>query len=110
MKFMYQAEKFANARRALMLPHPKGEVAAINAAFLECFEGLQQFKHEELDDDMEDSLRTLRGLMDTSDLKNLSDEGLFTVRARSLTTDQISDLSRVIDELATWFEIQFRTT
>lgn len=40
MKFGYSAEKFSDARRSLMLPHPQGEAQSIADAFFECDSGL----------------------------------------------------------------------
>ena len=107
MKFSYQSEKFSAARRALMLPHSGGEAASIAGAFHECSLGLHKLNDNALDDDARSWVYKLKKLMDTSGFVDPDERGLWTVKAASLTTDQKLELSRVVDELAHWFEREF---
>jgi len=108
MKFTYASEKFAIARRSLMLPHPDGEITSIVDAFNECSRGLHEISTDDLDDEARESLSRLKELMDTTGLSDPSLGGLHTIKAESLTPDQKANLSREIDYLASWFNAQFR--
>lgn len=102
--YRYQWEKFSDARRCLMLPHPQGEAASIATAFHECKMGLHKMHKDELDDDSALScLSTLEDLMSTEGLEDPLNKGTFHVKAETLSTDDKFELSRVIDELAYWF-------
>jgi hypothetical protein len=103
LPFSYQAEKFAIARRRLMLPHPNGEPASIVSAFHECSQGLHGLDQEKLDDKARRLLAQLTVLMDTSDVVDPHERGPWTVKATTLTAEQKFEMSRVIDELAGWF-------
>lgn len=103
MKYSYQAEKFAAARSALMLPHPKGEAASIASAFHECHLGLHQIDRSQLDDNAKDWLATLDALMDASGLADSHGKGLWQIKAETLTVNDKFELSRIVDELAHWF-------
>lgn len=109
MKFGYQSEKFATARRALMLPHSRGEHSSIADAFHECSLGLHGLDRTALDDDSRRWLDSLERLMDTTGLSDPNGEGLWTVKARTLTVDDKLELSRIVDELAFWFRRDERT-
>jgi hypothetical protein len=106
LKFAYQAEKFATARRSLMLPHPKGEVQSITDAFIECSHGLKNLRSEDLDDSARCSVRKLKELMDSSGLEDPTHRGWFAMKAEQLTLDQKFELSEEINYLATWFDLQ----
>lgn len=107
MKFAYQAEKFSAARRSLMLPHPKGEATSIAAAFHECSLGLHKIDRSDLDDNARLWVIRLEELMDTTNLADPNGVGTWTVKAEQLTLDQKFELSRIVDELAHWFDRQF---
>ena len=107
MKYSYQAEKFAGARRALMLPHPTGEAASIESAFSQCRLGVHQLDRSQLDDDARDWLAKLDRFMDTSGLADPYSKGLSQIKAETLTESEKFELSRIIDELAHWFEGEF---
>lgn len=106
MKFPYQAEKFSAARSCLMLPHPKGEAESIAHAFHECHLGLHDLRRDNLDDNARNWLAKLEALMDTTGLEDPSGRGLWAVKAERLTVDEKLELSRVVDELAAWFDMQ----
>jgi hypothetical protein len=107
MNFGYQSEKFSVARRALMLPHPRGEDASIASAFGECTLGLHHLDRSTLDDDARAWVRRLEELMDTTGLSDPATDGLWAVKARKLSIDEKLELSRTVDELAHWFHRKF---
>ena len=49
--FAYPSEKFSEARRKLMLPHPRGEAFSISDAFHSCSLGLASVDKGFLDDE-----------------------------------------------------------
>ncbi len=107
MKFAYQSEKFSVARSSLMVPHPNGEAASIASAFHECSLGLHELDEQTLDDHARGWVVKLKDLMDTSGLTDPDGRGLWAVKAASLTIEQKFELSRVVDELAHWFDRHF---
>ncbi len=104
MKFAYPAEKFQGARRALMLPFPGGMVDAIAGAFHECSLGLHDIRDDDLESEALAWVRQLRDLMDTTGLEDSTGRGLWVVKAERLNEEQLFSLSRVVDELANWFD------
>ncbi len=110
MKYSYQAEKFSSARRSLMLPHAKGETASIADAFAECVHGTTNLELADLDDNAKELLRKLNELIDPVGLKDPADRGFYAIKAEKLTIEQRRELSAVVDELATWFDLRTRCT
>jgi len=108
MKFSYPAEKFSVARSNLMLPHSNGEASSIAHAFHECSLGLHELDRDELEEVAADWVRKLEELMDTTGIADPDERGTFAVRAEQLSVDQKIELSRIIDELAHWFERENR--
>ena len=108
MKYTYASEKFAIARRSLMLPHPENEIKSIADAFVECSHGLHNINRDDFDDTTRESVRKLEELMDRSGLNDPLDRGLYMIKAERLSLDQKTELSRIIDYLASWFEAQSR--
>lgn len=104
MRFSYQAEKFSAARRALMLPHARGEAQSIADAFHECSLALHQFDESHLPDDPTGWIRQLKGFMDTTGITDDNGEGTWAAKARKFTSDEQLHISHIIDELATWFD------
>lgn len=102
MKYSYQAEKLSLARSSLMLPHASGEAQSISSAFQACSLGFKDLDESGLDANARTWVATIKGLMDTTGIKDPADVGTFELKARSLTTDQQSELSRAVDELAHW--------
>jgi hypothetical protein len=110
MKFGYQLEKFSAARSALMLPHPRGESESIASAFHACSLGLHGLELDSLDDNVRDWIRKVEAFMDTAGLSNPDGRGLWVIKADSLTEEQKFELSRVVDELAHYFDREFWST
>lgn len=106
MKYSYPAEKFNRARSCLMLPHSRGEAASIAEAFHECRLGLHDLDTSGIDDTADSWIRNLDDFMDTSSISDASDVGHWQLKAELFSTDQKIELSRVIDELAHWFDDQ----
>jgi hypothetical protein len=102
-RFNYAAEKFAAARRSLMLPHPRGEAASIADAFHECSLGLEDIEDDWLEEPARDWVNTLNHLMDTEGIEDPKGLGTHQLKAERLTESEMFDLSRVVDELAWWF-------
>ena len=87
-----------------MLPHTKGEAESIMLAFHECSLGLHDLDRDDLDENARDWVRKLEELMNTDGLNDPSDRGLWKVKAEQLSNDEKTGLSRVVDELAHWFD------
>ncbi len=104
MRFSYQAEKLSSARSALMLPHTGGEHESIASAFHEINLALHQFNRSQLDDNATTWVRKLDALMDTTGLSDPNSEGLWAVKAKTLSDDDKIELSHMVDELAHWFD------
>jgi len=108
MKHEYVSEKFAIARKSLMLPHPDGDTKSIVYAFFECSLSLRTLNQYDLDDGARTSLRKLKELMDTTGLDDPLGRGLYTVKAERLSLDQKAELSREVDYLASWLDVHSR--
>lgn len=104
MGFRDAAEKFDQARRNLMLPHPDGEEQSLLHAFHECSHGLDEIDRSRLEGNAADWVEELEAFMDTSGLEDPDDKGLWLVKARHLDTDDRIKVSSLIDELADWFQ------
>jgi hypothetical protein len=100
----YQAQKFAQARSCLMLPHPMGEAQSIADAFHMCLLGLDDLDRDRLDEDAADKVRQLEVLMETTGLEDPGGVGLFRVKAERFTNEEKSEVSELVDELASWFD------
>ena len=99
----YQYDKFQQARRTLMLPHPKGESAAVAHAFLEIDLALHSFDDSTLEDYARTRIARLRQLMDISSMPHGSETGAWQTKAKGFSVDEKSEVSSLVDELATWF-------
>lgn len=99
----YQAEKFSTARRALMLPHTRGEHEAIASAFHECSLGLHEIDGGQLDDNARAWIQALEGFMDTTGYSDTNGQGLWSVKAQGFSVDDKLEIARIVDELAGWF-------
>jgi hypothetical protein len=104
MKFSYASEKFSVARRCLMLPHYKSEAESIGEAFHNCYIGLCDIDRNDLDSDALQWVSELDELMSFTGVTAEEGEGLYLARAKQLNYDQKLDLSRIVDELADWFD------
>lgn len=107
MRYGYQSEKLSAARRSLMLPHPQGVETAIASAFHACDLAFHGFDESGLDDNARSWIAKIKGFMDTTNISDTSGAGTWAVKARSLTIDDQFELSRVVDELAHWFQREF---
>ena len=107
MQYGYQSEKLSAARRSLMLPHPQGIEASIASAFHACALAFHEFDASGLNDDARSWIAKIKEFMDTTNISDTSGAGTWTIRARALTTDDQLELSRVVDELAHWFDRAF---
>ncbi|TKI70281.1 hypothetical protein FCU45_03040 [Sulfurimonas crateris] len=105
MRYSYQAEKLSAARAALMLPHYGGEAQSIVDAFHECSLAFNQFDESQLDETARNWIRKLKEFMDTNDVIDDSGEGTWMVKARSFSVDEQREISHIIDELASWFDM-----
>lgn len=103
MEFRPQVERFASARRCLMLPHPDGDAAAISKCFVACHAGLRSLRRGLLDAHAQQWLEQLEQLMSTETIEANSDSERLQKRAQQLSAEEQSDLSRLVDELANWF-------
>ncbi len=56
-----------------------------------------------LDHYAQDLLAKLDKIMDTSGLADAAEKGLWQVKAETLTVNEKSELSHIVDELANWF-------
>ena len=101
--YSYQAKCFSAARRALMLPHEKGEAQSIASAFLECMKCLHELDRSGLEESARDAVRVVDRLIDTAGIDDPDKVGTFVLRAERLTRQERHELSRVVDELAHWF-------
>ena len=103
MKYVYQAETFSTARRALMLPHPRGEQDSIARAFHECRLGLHDLDRDGLDENARGRVRRLEELMATAGFPDASHVDAEAVKPSELSLEEKFELSRIVDELAYWF-------
>ena len=106
-RYAYPAEKFAAARRILMVPHPKGEAYSIAVAFHECELGLGDMQPDDFDDDAKRWVSTVTSLMDTTGIDDQHGRGTAFIKAESLSVDEQSQFAHAIDSLADWFHARF---
>jgi hypothetical protein len=99
----YLAEKFANVRHVLMLPHPRGEDESIVEAFHTCRSLLHSLDRSGLDEDARERLLKLDELMNTDGIDDPAGIGTWTIKARQFSVDEKIELSNVIDDLAERF-------
>ena len=104
MQYAYQSEKLSAARRCLMLPHSQGIETSIAGAFHECSLAFDQMDESRLGDEASRWVAKIKEFMDTSGISDPKQEGTWTVKARTLSTDQQLELSHLVDELAHFFE------
>lgn len=90
-----------------MLPHSRGIEASISHSFHECSLAFHHMDESGLDDNARTWIRKIKQFMDTTGITDDSGEGAWSVKARTLTTDEQIELSRAVDELAHWFDRKF---
>lgn len=99
----YQSEKFSVARSNLMLPHHQGEHSSVAHTFHECSLGLDGLDRSILDDYARGLVRDLENMMSVDSLSDPNSEGLYSIKAKTFSVEEKIKLSRIIDELADWF-------
>ena len=104
MRYSYQAEKLHVARRALMLPHSRGEHDSIAEAFRELSHAFHNLDETQLDSTARGWVQKLKKFMDTSDTTPLGDDGLYSDKASTFSIDEKIQISTLVDELASWFD------
>jgi len=107
-RFDYQGEKLSQARSSLMLPHTMGEEQSIASAFEVCDRAFHQFDVSRIkDDNARGWVDTIKRLMDTTGVEDPTGEGTYTQRARRMNTEEKREFSNAVDELASWFNMEF---
>ena len=104
----YQSEKLNQARRALMLPHQKGESSSIAAAFLEIDLALHHFDENAVESYAREKILRLRQIMDLGTKQHGSETGAWTAKAKGFSFEEKSEVSNLVDQLARWFNEQAR--
>jgi len=105
MSFRYQYEKMSIARRALMLPHPNGEVESIVVAFGECGHALHHLDRSDIDDEVANqALEVIDRVMNVDGLEDTDHLGLNYVKAESLSDAEKSAFSDAVDNLTSYFD------
>ena len=103
-QYKYSSEKFSVARRSLMLPQPRGEAESIASAFHEISLGLHNLDEGGLDEAARTWVEKIKKLMDTTGIDDPAGRGQWLIKAEQLKEDQKFELSRVLGELAHWFD------
>lgn len=85
-----------------MLPHSQGEEQSIAEAFLNCDLAFQDLPEDDLDEHAREIIEAIKKFMNVENVEG--NDGKWVRKARTFDTDQKLELSRVIDELAHWFE------
>jgi hypothetical protein len=107
-RFAYQGEKLSQARSSLMAPHPMGEDRSFASAFEFCSRAFYDFDVERIkDENAHGWIDTIKRLMSTDGVSDPTDEGTFIHRARALTDEEKREFSNAVDELASWFNMEF---
>jgi hypothetical protein len=101
-EYLFLEEKLSDARRALMLPHPKGETESIVNAFSACSQVLRIQPTPEFDDSARGWAETILELMDTSKFDESAGDGTWGLKASSLSVEDRFELSNAVDGLADW--------
>jgi hypothetical protein len=102
--FYYQCQKLKEAQFALMAPHPEGEDKSFAFAFQYCKFAFMDFDETQVKDkDASRWIETIKRLMDTSDIREKTDEGAWLNRARAMSLEEKSEFSLAVFELAGWF-------
>lgn len=106
MSYGYPFEKFSAARRALALAQPDGEHQSVVSAFQECRAGLHRMNRSKLDENTRALIYALECFMNTEGVSVSAGESAWAVKAKSLSADERSEIARLVDELAHWFDSQ----
>jgi hypothetical protein len=103
MSYSFPAEKFSIARDALMQPHPDGEHAAVQTALIECRIGLHRMNRSKLDSTIRAQIFTLESFLDSTGFSDADGDSAWTVKLKSLSDEERSEIFRLVDELAKFF-------
>ena len=106
MLFLYQSERFDEARKELMLPFPDDESKALARALWNCRLALDELPDRRLLANEPKVLRwiqTVEEAMDTRGREDSGNEGALYVKARNLSFDEQEAFSTAVRELADWF-------
>ena len=107
-RFSYQGEKLSQARSSLMVPHAAGEDTSFACAFEFCSRAFHQFDVERVsNEDVRSWINTINDTLNTDDVDDRTGEGTFLHRARALSEHEKRAFSRAVDELASWFNMEF---
>ena len=106
MSISYLGQKFSEARRALMLPHPSGEAESIAAAIVACAIALDHVRSD-IPGQIEDTdalhhLRTIESALPARDLGDPKGVGTALVKAQAMTEDEQRKFATAVDALANW--------
>src|SRR5690349_20259924 len=107
-RFSYQLERLSKARSNLMSPHPQGEDRAFAAAFHDCSLAFHQFDADQVtEDEPRRQIDTIKRLMGAGGVSDPTGEGTWFHRGRAMGTEEKMVFSRAVDELASWFAMEF---
>jgi hypothetical protein len=96
------AEKFSTARGLLARSQPDGDVELIVAAFHECNIALMELDRATLGPEQRALVESMEITMDTGGLVDTLDEGLWIVKARQLSLDEILAFASSLDGMIAW--------
>ncbi len=103
MKFAYQHEKLAQARRLLLVPPESQKFEMIAAAFCECNDCFSHLDEQVIGLPATQWIATIRKAMDVSDINGT--HSVCLRKAKMMCEDEIADFARAIDELCDYFLI-----
>ncbi|MCR6666107.1 MAG: hypothetical protein NVV69_08880 [Methyloversatilis sp.] len=106
MSYSFPAEKFAVARDALMQPHPDGQHVALEKALIECRVGVHRMNRSKLDSTIRSRIFKLEGFMDSTGFSDADGDSAWTVRLKSLSDEERSEIFHLVDDLANFFASQ----
>jgi hypothetical protein len=110
-QFGYLGEEFSLTRLSLMLPHPIGEDSSIADAFNVCSLGLRNFRKSTITDvNAREWLESVEKVMSAESVDDPTGEGTWIHRARSMTIEEKRGFSHAVDQLASWFWREFRSS
>ena len=106
--FAYQSQRLNQARSSLMLPHPRGEEQSIADALHSCSLAFNKLNMAQVPDlNATDWIQKIRDYMDTTGVTDQTSEGTFVHKARQMTQDERMEFSRIVNDLAHWFDHEY---
>lgn len=107
MKYSSQFQHFSDARSSLLLPCLAGESEAYRSAIIECGHALCDLDlslvHEP---EVVRQIEELKTLIDVSGLTSDPQKGTSFTKAESLSFEEKERISKLIDDLASWFTME----